>query len=293
MAEVRSFEDLKSSIRPDSVLRDLPNNATQLCEAIDKGTASAATLERIILGDPGLTAGVLRASSAAAYGGMTSGATTIRQAIMTLGERAVRSLAVAVWMQAVVQNASAKRFDAKRFAQHSMFVGLLARYLFSMGKRTSDAPSALVPDEVFAASVLHDLGLALIASVEPDTYDALMVTAQARKVDPTTAFIDRFEHHPNEVAVDLLQAWNFPTLFPYVLTGFAAPWEHQEETLALASVHYANVLAENAGDTFWSYPSSSELDERVKALIPMQEESDEAVIVDLVRGQMRAYRAVS
>jgi hypothetical protein len=112
-------------------------------------------------------------------------------------------------------------------------------------------------------------------------------------VDPTTAFIDRFEHHPNEVAVDLLQAWNFPTLFPYVLTGFAAPWDHKEETLALASVHYANVLVENVGETFWSYPSTSDLDQRIKALIPMQEEGDEAVIVDLVRGQMLAYRAVS
>jgi hypothetical protein len=35
------------------------------------------------------------------------------------------------------------------------------------------------------------------------------------------------------------------------------------------------------------------LDQRIKALIPMQEEGDEAVIVDLVRGQMLAYRAVS
>jgi HD-like signal output (HDOD) protein len=287
-----SFDELRSRLSAETVLRDMPSSALRLCEAIDKGESSAAQLERIIMSDPALTAGVLRASSAAAFGGYSKSATTIRQAIMVLGERAVRSLAVAVWVSGLVKNASASRFDAKRFAQHSMFVGLTARYLFSRQAKVKGVQTKLIPDEVFACAVLHDLGLGLLAAADPDTFDATMVTAQAQTRTPDQAFFDEFGHYPGALAADVLLAWQLPSLFVHALHGWPTPLAQLEEVDALACIYFANHLAEQFGESLLNWIPSTTPDQEMADLIALNEE-EQTTIVELIQGQMRAYQAAA
>lgn len=292
MPTPNSFDELRSRLSAETVLRDMPSSALRLCEAIDKGESSATQLERIIMSDPALTAGLLRASAAAAYGGYGKSATTIRQAIMVLGERAVRSLAVAVWVSSLVKNASASRFDAKRFAQHSMFVGLTARYLFSRQTKVKGVQTNLISDEVFACAVLHDLGLGLLAAADPDTFDATMLTAQAQNRTPDEAFFDEFGHYPGALAADVLVAWQLPTLFVHAVHGWPAPFSQTEEVDALACIYFANHLAEQFGESLLSWRPTATPDPGVVELIALAED-ELATIVELIQGQMRAYQAAA
>ncbi|MBX3095848.1 MAG: HDOD domain-containing protein [Fimbriimonadaceae bacterium] len=286
------FEDLRGRLSSDNILRDMPSSALRLCEAIDKGDASAQQLERIIISDPALTAGVLRAASAAAFAGYSRGATTIRQAIMVLGERAVRSLAVAVWVSSIVKNATAAQFSAALFANHSMFVGLTARYLFSRQLKVRGDETQLIPDEVFACAVLHDLGLGLLAAADPVTFDATMTTARAQMRSPDEAFFEKFEQYPGALAAEVLGSWQLPAIFVQALQGWPSPLDHKQEVTALACIHYANWIAERNKQTFLSWVPESPLSPELSAFFDLAED-DLATVIELIDGQMRAYQSAA
>lgn len=103
----------------------------KLIQALEGSEVNVSEVERIITGDPALTAAVLRAASSALYGGM-DGVTTVRGAIIRLGQQSVQAVAVSLGVQALMGKTGASSlFDRTRFARHSIFVGFLARYLFA------------------------------------------------------------------------------------------------------------------------------------------------------------------
>ena len=90
------FERLELLFKRASSLPELPGSALRLIHAIDTGAASAIDLERIIASDPGLSANLLRISNSREPGMDAPGVSTIRAAIMRLGQRSVRTLAVSL-----------------------------------------------------------------------------------------------------------------------------------------------------------------------------------------------------
>src|SRR5262249_20597380 len=104
----------------------------RLIQAIDTGEASAADLERIILGDPTVAAMFLRITTKNGVG-MDAGHGTVRNAVMQLGQKSVRTLAMSLALKHVVaaETPAASDFDKDLFSKHSLAVGFLARYLFA------------------------------------------------------------------------------------------------------------------------------------------------------------------
>ncbi len=242
------FDRLVAGFRSAEFLPNMPAAALNLCEAIDQGEASAAELERIVLGDPSITAGVLRAANSALYGGKTNQASTIKGAIMVLGQRAVRSVAVSVWVQSLVHAAKGSpNFEPRRFSEHSMFVGFLSKYLLSAAQKTRGARSAWSPDEMFAAGVLHDVGLGLLASVDPEVFDDVWDTAEEHGWSLNEGFKQLTGHSTSELSVAAATGWKLPPVFQTVLSGFEDPLAAPAEQDALACLHYADYLAMKSG----------------------------------------------
>lgn len=242
------FDALLSKFRSAESLPDLPASALQLCDAIDKGDATNSDLERIILADPAITACVLRTANSAMYGGRSQQTSTVKGSILMLGHKAVRSVAVSVWVQSLVhQSKSSPKFDAARFAEHSMFVGFLSKYLLSALHKTKGVATAWSPDELFAAGVLHDLGLGLLASIEPALFDRVVDHAAANGLPLQTAFESVTERRLGILSVAAAQAWKLPDLFIDVLMGFEEPLSASAEVDSLCCLHYANHLADITG----------------------------------------------
>ncbi len=287
------FDKLATLFKSADSLPDLPAAALQLCEAIDKGVANTAELERYVLGDPAITAGLLRAANSALYGGRTHQASTVQGSIMLLGQKAVRSIAVSVWVQALVQQAkAAKNFDPQRFAEHSMFVGFMSKYLLSRATKIRGLRSAWTPDELFAAGVLHDLGVGLMALVNPDLYNQVHTIADAKQMTPEYAFFALTGRSIAPLGAMAAGAWRLPPMFGQVILGFSEPFASEDEQDALCCVYYANYLADSTGRSITGAKIESTIDPAIQEKVGIDEE-DINDIVELVSKHTREYVAAA
>src|SRR5436309_2216856 len=124
------YERLLLLFRRSHGLPQLPGIAIKLIEAVDSGDASSRDLERIISADPVLASRVLRLANTATFGSSSGAVSTMPMAIMRLGQRSVRALAVSLLMQNVTNGPKVPPAFAQRLANHSLFVAFLSRYIW-------------------------------------------------------------------------------------------------------------------------------------------------------------------
>lgn len=283
------FEALLTKFRSAETLPDLPAAALELCDALDKGDANSSELERIILGDPAITASVLKAANSALFGGKTNNASTVKGAILLLGQKAIRSIAVSVWVQSLVhQSKGSPKFSPTKFAEHSMFVGFLSKYLLSSLMKTKGVRSKWSPDELFAAGVLHDLGIGLLASIDPKLYESTIAVGAANGLSMHDAFHQITERSLDLLSVTAAQVWRLPDLFIDVLNNFGEPLAASEEQDALCCIAYADYLANLTGRTLCDWRVETEIDPQIVERVGI-EQSDIADVLELVDSSTKQF----
>ena len=139
--------DIDVLIGEISDMQPLPVVAVRVLEIADGQQFSAHELSQAIAADQALTAKVLRLSNSAYYG-FPRRITTVRDAVVLLGFRAVRSATLASCVIDTVPGG--KVLDPMEAWRYSMVVGLLAEVLARASKRHQD--------EAFTAGILHNIG---------------------------------------------------------------------------------------------------------------------------------------
>ncbi len=211
------FQTLELLFRRTGCLPALPSTAIQLIKSIDSGEASASDLERIIASDPALSAEFLRMASVAAVGGVPR-YSTIRGAIMLLGQRTARSLA----MSLILRHMSFARqktpfFDPDRYSRHSLGSAMLARFLFARRQMAGQIKTDWTADEVFAVGLLSSLGIGLVARVAPDAYDRCYQYARRAGVCVEEGFQVIFGKPSTSLTAMAVETWGLPTVFSAAL----------------------------------------------------------------------------
>ncbi|MBI1756490.1 MAG: HDOD domain-containing protein, partial [Fimbriimonas ginsengisoli] len=249
----QNFETLRLLFTRSNSLPHLRASALKLVDRIDSGASSAAELEKVIAADPALTAKLLKAATSVVAARDAGSVTTIRSAILHLGHDAVRSISLSLAVQSLVTDAKGEdTFDARRFARHSLFVGVFASFLFRH-RAQRPTESTWSPEEVFAGGVLHDLSEALLFRVAPDVYVRTATYARHQQIPYAQAFQRLYEHPLCELGTLTVEAWRLPTLFREVILHADRPWLNEREYSALCCVHFADAIAERAG-----FPSGPE-----------------------------------
>jgi HD-like signal output (HDOD) protein len=282
------FDGLRLLFRRAGVLPQLPGSAHRLLNAIDSGQASAADLERIITCDAALTANLLRLANSADTG-LPGGITTVRSAILRLGQRAVRSVCVSLTVQGLLgMELIGGLFDARRYARHAIATGFLSRYVFARRQQRETFETQWHPDEFFAAGLLHDLGLALLARVAPNTYAMIATSAESKGIAFAQEFADVYGSGLGTLGGDAARAWGLPQVFYAAIEFSEVPSESTEEQTALYCIHYANYLAVKMGARIEPWAYDPQLDALAQSEIGLDEEEIEAVL-QVVDGQTTAY----
>src|SRR5690606_15221629 len=128
-------------------LQPLPVVAVRVLEISEGEQFSAHELAQAISSDQALTAKLLRLSNSAYYG-FPRRIGTVRDAVVLLGFRAVRSATLA---SCVIDTLPGGRvIDTMTAWRYSVVVGLLAEVLARASRRHQD--------EAFTAGVLHNIG---------------------------------------------------------------------------------------------------------------------------------------
>jgi putative nucleotidyltransferase with HDIG domain len=157
---------------------------------------------------------------------------SVQAAIGTLGTATLRNLVLSVEVFRTFESLVDKSFSLEAMHEHSLLSAAIAKRLLSDARKREDA---------FAAALLHDIGLLVLATTGQQARDAVAQTPGV---------------HHEEIGAYLLGLWGLPYVVVEAVanhhTPSRVPHPHFD---VVAAVHVANVLAhEQAGDATENQP---------------------------------------
>lgn len=200
--------DIDMLIAEIAELQPLPVVAVRVLEIADGQQFSAHELSQAIAADQALTAKVLRLSNSAYYG-FPRRITTVRDAVVLLGFRAVRSATLASCVIETVPGG--KVLDPLVAWRYSMVVGLLAEVLARASKRHLD--------EAFTAGILHNIGRLALDQHRPTKLAEAKRIVEERGITAAEAEQEVFGFTSSEMGGALALHWNFPAELATVVAG--------------------------------------------------------------------------
>jgi diguanylate cyclase (GGDEF)-like protein len=175
---------------------------------------SFAQLSRCIEHEPALATEVLRLANSSAY---SSGAeiTTAHQAVVVLGARVIRNMAVTCAVRAAMRDIHAPGFNMNRFWEDSLRRAVLAKRI-ALKRGTVD------PADAFTVGLIQDVGTLLLAVQNP---------RRARQLDEAT----RLTSDLRIVREEEIAGQGHPEAFGEA----AAAWQLPDDLVAAVRFHHA------------------------------------------------------
>lgn len=196
MSEEPIFELLKDC----KELSSLPQILAEVIRVSDNEDSSASDIANVILKDPPLSARILRVVNSSFYG-RTKAVATINQAVVTLGIRAVKALALSTSLYRLFDS-DKPTVDRIRFWRHSLEVAIACR---EIARVCSYQPE----EEAFVAGLLHDIGILILEATFEDQFRRIWKLVESGesliKQEKATWGTDHAR-----VAKFLLDQWNLP-----------------------------------------------------------------------------------
>lgn len=181
--------------------RALPPVLLRLLEVGEFERFSAHELSQAVGSDTSLTAHVLRLANSA-FCGVPRRVSTVRDAVVFLGFRAVRSAALACCLAEVLPAPSPEVLDRRAVWQFSVTVGLLAEVL----ARAEGAHT----DTAFIGGVLQSVGRLALAEQRPQEFTRTLELARRDGVPLVDAQRRALGYTDAELGRQIVRRWGFP-----------------------------------------------------------------------------------
>ena len=198
--------DLKKIIAVDQ-LPAMPQSAVRLLEVSQDPNFGPAEFAVPIEADPGLTMQVLKFVNSS-YFGFPNEISSVKQAITLVGVRTIKNFTLWSAVFNLIPNPKCGPFDLRRLWQDSLRRGIFAR---TMGKVLGLSEA----EEPFAAALLQDMAVPLLAKEVPETYGKLF---GARAESNARVRLSTLENHVfgwthAEAAGMMARQWALPEAF--------------------------------------------------------------------------------
>jgi HD-like signal output (HDOD) protein len=232
----------------------------QLTDAINSDISGLSEISEIVEQDPAVVAQIMKQVNSAFFG-LSRTVTSLKDAVSLLGVRNIRSIALSYQLNSqFVAGQGWNKFAFEKINQRSLVVARLAQ---AISRRAGASKS--VQDQAFLAGLLHELGVLIMASHDPENYRKL-IAYSAKKQKPVY-LVEKaamgFFH--GEVAAALLTLWNLsPHVVEAVMLHHVPHLSVSKEFNALTAVHVADSLLppiSSAGADFSSKLSIKYLDQ--------------------------------
>jgi putative nucleotidyltransferase with HDIG domain len=194
---------LRTIVNRTTELTPLKSVATRAIALAEDEHSAAMDLATVISSDQALTAKLLRLSNSAYYG-YSRRIGNVREAVILLGMRTVRSVAISsgiIDAFSVVQPNPA--FDQDLFWAHCVCVGLVAEVI---ARETRVAR----PEDAFTAGVLHDVGKLAIMLAEPLDFAEVIDLVMREGMRYREAELAVFKVGHEHIGARLAERWKFP-----------------------------------------------------------------------------------
>jgi HD-like signal output (HDOD) protein len=185
-------------------LATLPEVLAEILRVIEDQESPLDELARIILKDVPLTARVLSAANSAAYGRQLK-VSSIRDAVMTLGARTIRSIALSMAICDFITGLNTE-LPKKDFWKHSIEVAVISELL-------AERVHPKYSEEAYIAGLFHDIGILVLDTLYPREYAHIWEGVSQRGEDLLKLEEMAFGTTHNRVGSYVLSKWNLPQVY--------------------------------------------------------------------------------
>jgi putative nucleotidyltransferase with HDIG domain len=232
--EVAVENRIKKILRSIELTRPIPMVITRVLRSLDESGSSAGYISEIIGLDAALAANVLQASNSAFLGYGPSCA-TLKEAVMRLGYKRIRTLVLAVAASRGLEGSLAGyNLAAGDMWAHSVATAVASQWF----ARAIDYPE---PEEAYAAGLLHDIGKMVLNKFAEEEYkwafSARKSTTTIRETEMIAFGIDHAY-----IGSLMAQKWTFPPVLVNAIQYHHNPLAAGEFQLLAAITNVANAL---------------------------------------------------
>ena len=195
-------------------LSTLPQIMTDILSLARDESSTADDMAKVLGRDPTLSAQVLRLVNSPLFGkreriGM------VHEAVRRLGVRNVTAVALSASVYDMTANWQSS-LDRKRFWRHSLETAIAARLLAeTIGYR--------VPEELFAAGMLHDFGMLALEKAFPNKFAEVWIESQ-HEGNMARLEVETWGADHARIGQFLLERWNLPDHICQAV-GFHHAWK--------------------------------------------------------------------
>jgi putative nucleotidyltransferase with HDIG domain len=210
---------------------------SRINEAIANPNASAYQIAAIISEDPAMSAKILRLSNSAFYG-CRAEITSVKQAIITVGLEAIRSLVLSTSVLSAFKGQAYLAKFQEDFWRHSLSVATACKVL----TRKLSSEWIQKVDKGFSAGLLHDIGKLVMVAYLPDEWNKVQ---EALKDSKQPAFMTEknvLGYSHSEIGAALASRWNLPEFIQDALAFHHFPHSSPMEGSLAPLVYAGNLL---------------------------------------------------
>lgn len=194
-----AYPTLDEMVNEVADLRPLSTVATRVLQITEDERFSAHELAQVVATDQALSAKILRLSNSAYYG-FPRRISTVRDAVVLLGFRAVRSTTL---VSCVIDTMSGTTtLNYRDFWHFSVTVGMLSEMLARATRARQD--------EAFTAGVMHNVGRLALDQHYPQALRASLAHAGAHQMELIEAQREVLGFGDDELGGALALHWSFP-----------------------------------------------------------------------------------
>lgn len=238
-ADLTPHDRLRSIVDRTTELAPLQSVATKAIQIAEDERSATMDLAAVISADQALTAKLLRLSNSAYYG-YARRISTVREAVVLLGTRTVRSVAIATGVIDALKVEEIPGFSRDLFWAHSVTTGLVAE---AIARDTRVAR----PEDAFTAGVLHDVGKLAMMLAEPQLFRETvnLVVNHGRSFRDAETY--KFGVTHDAVGARLAAVWKFPEPLVSAIRGHHLPSNGDSLSTLDDVVRVANMVCNSQG----------------------------------------------
>ena len=167
-------KDLKNIVSEIVDLPTLPQIAKNIIEMADNEQTSAREINKLLSRDPALASKILRLVNSTCYG-LTHRISNLNQAIVILGFKTIRSVALGVSVAGLFGDKKNVRFDREQFWKHSIACA-------GINKSVASKRGDIDPEFAHSFGLLHDIGKLAIDEYNRTEMGRIIDMAEEKKI---------------------------------------------------------------------------------------------------------------
>lgn len=216
-------DSLLSRLKKSARLPTPPGTAIQILRICQEDDISITELADVLAADPALSLRLLKYANSAMFG-VRKEVTNVRDAVLLLGVRSVRLMALSFSLITTDDDRACPGFDFGRFWTHCLGAAVAARTLARQNHFLS-------PEEAFAAGMLSQLGKLVLAVGMPEEYAPILQASGGTLGRADEAEQAAFGTTACALGADLIEDWGIPQRLALTIRHQRSPEQIEEADL--------------------------------------------------------------